>query len=186
MKRATMLICLSATLMCGAAALTTEVAAQQRQKVSIQSAAANTKYTQQLFLTLETRAGHQIRAFEIIGLIRPMLRWSTGSRSRLVDARHFGLRREQRHATTYGVFTMDNGDKFLSAQALWHRAAQRTGGTTSGVITGGRQARRRMKGLLRTVNKADPKAGTNEAQSEIEYWFEKWTSVRMATVVGRS
>jgi hypothetical protein len=175
MKRATMLICLSATLMCGAAALPTETAAQQRQKVSIQSAAANTKYTQQLFLDVGDAAGHQIRAFEIhrtyptdapvINGIK-IKEWWTRGISDYVE--------NNGTATTYGVITMDNGDNFFLRSSL---VAQSSGSgllaTTSGVVTGGTGKFVGMKGYLRTVNKADPKAGTNEAQSEIEYWFEK-------------
>jgi hypothetical protein len=174
-NRATILTCLSATLMCGAAAFPNDASAQQRQKVSIQSAAANTKYTQQLFLEVGDTAGHQIRAFEIhrtyptdapvINGIKVKEWWTRGISDYVEN---------NGTATTYGVITMDNGDKFFLRSGL---VAQSSGSglvaTTSGVVTGGTGKFAGMKGYLRTVNKADPKAGTNEAQSEIEYWFEK-------------
>jgi hypothetical protein len=72
--------------------------------------------------------------------------------------------------TTYGVYFLENGDKFFSRSAL---VAQSTGpgkltATTVGYITGGTGKFSGMQGIVRTVNIADPKAGVNEGQTEIE------------------
>jgi hypothetical protein len=165
----------SATLLIFAVVAATSAVGQERQKVSIQSAAANTKYTQQLFLEVGDVKGHQVRAFEIHRTYptnAPMINglklteWWTRGISDYVD--------NNGPAVTYGVFTMENGDKFFVRSNL---VAQGSGSslsaTTSGTVTGGTGKFAGMRGILHTLNKADPKAGLNEAQSEIEYWFDK-------------
>jgi len=77
--------------------------------------------------------------------------------------------------TTYGTYVLENGDKFFSRAAL---VAQNTGqgkltATTVGYITGGTGKFSGMQGIIRTVNIADPKAGVNEGQTEIEYTIAK-------------
>jgi len=175
MSRMKAVIVGSLTMLLYAGSVAPDASAQERQKISIQSAAANTKYTQQLFLEVGDAKGHQLRAFEIhrtyptnapvINGVK-LAEWWTRGISDYVD--------NNGPATTYAVFTMENGDKFFVRSNL---VAQGSGSTltatTSGIITGGTGKFAGIKGILRTVNKADPKAGLNEAQSEIEYWFEK-------------
>src|SRR5262249_5880311 len=70
--------------------------------------------------------------------------------------------------TTYGVYVLENGDKFFTRSAL---VAQSTGSgkltaSTVGYITGGTGKLSGIQGIVRTVNTADPKAGVSEAQTE--------------------
>jgi hypothetical protein len=43
----------------------------------------------------------------------------------------------------------------------------------AGTITGGTGAFAGLQGVVRSSTTADPKAGINEGQSEIEYWIAK-------------
>ena len=78
--------------------------------------------------------------------------------------------------TIYAVFIMENGDKFFSRASL---VAQSIGGsdkfptTSTGTITGGTGKFAAIKGILRSVGTADPKAGFTETQYDIEYRIEK-------------
>jgi len=153
-----------------------DAAAQQKQKVSIKSLAANTKYTQQHVIDVGDAANHQVRVYEILRQYpsdAPVINsvkvkeWWTRGLSDYTDNSGSG--------TTYGVFMMENGDKFFVRSSL---VAQSQGdgklnAVTSGTVTGGTGKFSGMKGILSTSNKADPKAGMNEAQTELEYWFDK-------------
>jgi hypothetical protein len=77
--------------------------------------------------------------------------------------------------TTYSIYTLENGDKFFTRAAL---VAHSSGGgkltaTTIATITGGTGKLAGMQGVIYTVNQADPKAGFNEGQTEIEYTIGK-------------
>ena len=77
--------------------------------------------------------------------------------------------------TTYGTYVLENGDKFFTRSAL---VAQSTApgkltASTVGTITGGTGKFSGMQGTVRTVNIADPKAGVNEGQTELEFTISK-------------
>ena len=66
MTRRTALILTTLAPLCLAVALLTgDAAAQQKQKVSYQTPAANTKYTQQHAIEVEDVPGHILRVYEI-------------------------------------------------------------------------------------------------------------------------
>ena len=73
------------------------------------------------------------------------------------------------------MYVLENGDKFFTRSVL---VAQSTGSgkltaTTVGQITGGTGKFAGIQGIVRTVNTADPKAGVNEGQTDIEYTIGK-------------
>jgi hypothetical protein len=150
--------------------------AQQKQRVTYKSPAANTKYTQQHAIDVGDVPGHQVRVFEIhrtfpaeapmINGVKLVETWSR-TMSDYVDGNG--------PATSYTVYVMANGDKFFVRTIL---VAQSDGSgklntTNVGTITGGTGKFLGIRGILRATNLAEPKAGINEAQNEIEYWIEK-------------
>jgi hypothetical protein len=44
---------------------------------------------------------------------------------------------------------------------------------STGTVTGATGKLAGMQGLVRSTGSAEPKAGVNETQTEIDYWFEK-------------
>jgi hypothetical protein len=153
-----------------------EAVAQQMQRVSFKTSAVNTKYTQQHLMDVGDFPGHQVRIYELHRTFPtnpPMIsgvaikeQW-TRALSDYTDNSGPG--------TTYGVYVLENGDKFFTRSAL---ISQNTGGgklsaTTVGQITGGTGKLIGIQGTIRTVNTADPKAGFNEGQTEIEYAIGK-------------
>jgi hypothetical protein len=153
-----------------------EAVAQEKQRVSFKISAENTKYTQQHSIDVGDVSGHHVRVYEIqrtfpnnapvINGVALKEQW-TRAISDYTDNNGPG--------TTYGTYVLENGDKFFSRAAL---VAQNTGqgkltATTVGSITGGTGKFSGMQGIIRTVNIADPKAGMNEGQTEIEYTIAK-------------
>ena len=150
--------------------------AQEKQRASFKTSVENTKYTQQHSIEVGDVSGHHVRVYEIqrtfpnnvpvINGVALKEQW-TRAISDYTDNNGPG--------TTYSVYVLENGDKFFSRTAL---VAQSTGAgkltaTTVGNITGGTGKFSGMQGVIRTVNIADPKAGVNEGQTEIEYTINK-------------
>lgn len=150
--------------------------AQEKQHISFKTPAANTKYTQQLVIDVGDVPGHQVRVFEIhrtYGDNSPMINgvklvesWSR-SFSDYTDGN--GLN------PGYNVYVLENGDKFFTRYTCV--AANAGGGkistTCTAQITGGTGKFASIRGVVRSANAADPKAGFNENQTEIEYWMGK-------------
>jgi len=70
---------------------------------------------------------------------------------------------------------LENGDMFFT-RATTLGQANATGKRTSitvGHITGGTGKLAGMQGMIRATGAGDIKAGRNETQAEIEYWFAK-------------
>jgi hypothetical protein len=150
--------------------------AQQKEQVSFKTPVANTKYTQQQAIDVGDMAGHQVRIYEIhrtypvnapvINGIKLVESWSRGVTD-YVDGNGPN--------TTYNVYVLDNGDKIFTRAAL---VAQSLGSgkittTSAGTITGGTGKMAGIQGVIRTTGTAEPKAGVNENQTDIEYWFQK-------------
>ena len=153
-----------------------DVAAQEKQQVSFKTSAENTKYTQQHMIDVGDFPGHQVRVYEIhrtfpnnapvISGVAIKEQWTRGI-SDYTDNNGPG--------TTYGVYVLENGDKFFTRSSL---VAQSSGAgkltaSTVGYIIGGTGKFAGINGIVRTVNTADPKAGVNEGQTEIEYTLAK-------------
>lgn len=168
---------LTVALVCLFVALPTDnVLAQQKQQLSFKTSAENTKYTQQHLIDVGDVPGHQVRVYElhrtfpnnapVMNGVAIKEQW-TRAISDYTDNNGPG--------TTYGVYVLENGDKFFTRSVL---VAQSTGSgkltaTTVGQITGGTGKFAGIQGIVRTVNTADPKAGVNEGQTDIEYTIGK-------------
>jgi hypothetical protein len=154
---------------------TVDAIAQEKQQLSSKTSAENTRYTQQHMIDVGDFPGHQVRVYEIhrtfpsnapvINGVAIKEQWTRGI-SDYTDNNGPG--------TTYGVYVLENGDKFFTRSSL---VAQSTGSgkltaSTVGYITGGIGKFTGIKGIVRTVNTADPKAGVN-VQTEIEYTIAK-------------
>jgi hypothetical protein len=77
-------------------------------------------------------------------------------------------------ARTYGIYVLDNGDKFFtrgSLVAIQGSDARNLTATTAGPITGGTGKLARISGMARMITVATPQSGTNETQVEIDYWL---------------
>jgi hypothetical protein len=149
--------------------------AQEKQRVSFKIPAENAKYTQQLFIDVGDVPGHQVRVFErrnipsnppMINGVKLVEMWS---RTTTDYTDNNGT------SAGYGVFVLENGDKFF---ARFSSVAQNSGGgkltgMTSGSITGGTGKFTGIRGVIRSTNTADPKAGVYDGQTDIEYWLEK-------------
>ena len=161
-------------LMWLAAGLATNNALAQ-QRLVFKVSADNTRYTQQHTIDVGDVAGHEVRLFEIhrtypgtapmINGMKIVESWTRGV-SDYIDNNGEG--------TIYGVYVLENGDKFFtrgSLVAVQSAGATRLTATTVGPITGGTGKLGRINGMVRTSTSADPKAGINETRVDIEYWL---------------
>jgi hypothetical protein len=153
-----------------------EASAQEKQHVSFKSAAANTKYTQQSALDVGDVPGHQVRVFElhrtypsdqpVFGGLKLTEVWTRG----ITD-----LTSGNGSSITYSVYVLENGDKIFSRTNL---VAQDLGSgkfttTSAGPIIGGTGKFVGIQGTVRTMGTAQPTAGVNENQTDIDYWIAK-------------
>ncbi len=177
MNRRTTIIPTTMALLCLAVAVSSgDAFAQQTQNVSYKVGAENSKYTQQQFLDVGDVAGHQVRSFEIyrsfptnapvINGMKMKEQWTRGV-SDYVD--------NNGTATTYNVYVLDNGDKFFTRGTVLARSAGpgKLSNMTVAYITGGTGKLAGIAGIVRTTGSAEPKAGVNETQVEIEYTIGK-------------
>ena len=177
MKRINTLTLTTMALLCFAVALpAAEALAQQKQKVSYKVAAEDSKYPQRHTIDVGDEPGHQLRIFEIyrafpgnapvINGVKLKEQWSRGYAD-YVD--------NNGPSTNYGVYVLENGDKFFTLTTTLGQADAAGKRTTISVgrITGGTGKFVGMKGMVRSTGASDGKAGMNETQTEIEYWFAK-------------
>lgn len=150
--------------------------AQQTQHVSYKVGAENSKYTQQQFIDVGDVAGHQVRSFEIyrtfptnapvINGMKMKEQWTRGV-SDYID--------NNGTATTYNVYVFENGDKVFTRGTVLARSVGpgKLTNVTVAYITGGTGKLAGVQGIVRTTGSAEPKAGVNETQVEIEYSMGK-------------
>lgn len=149
----------------------TNVLAQESQRVFFSTSAENTKYTQQHLIEVGDVPGHHVRLFEIsrtfpndppiIGGLALKEEWNRGV-SDYTDS--------SGPASFYGVYVLENGDKFFAySTAVSRKAGAGLSAVTVGRITGGTGKFANMRGTIYAVRTADPSAGINEGQTEIEY-----------------
>jgi hypothetical protein len=148
--------------------------AQERQHVFFKSLAENTKYTQQMMLDVGHMPGHQLRLFEIhrtypndppvINGLKLVEQWTRGT-SDSIDNNGSGM--------TYGTYVMENGDAFYvrSMAVTQSPGPGILAPMVTGIITGGTGKLAGMQGLVLTAGTAQPAAGVNQIQTDIEYWF---------------
>jgi len=174
MMRVIKLTLATIALLCLAVALpTNDVFAQQRLVFKV--AAENTKYTQQQAIDVGDVSGHQVRLFEIhrtyssnapvINGMKMVESWIRG----ITDYTN-----NNGEGTIYGVYVFENGDKFFTRGtlvAVQSPGASNLTATTVGPITGGTGKLAKINGMARTSTSANPEAGVNETQVDIEYWL---------------
>ena len=160
--------------MCLAVALpANDLFAQQRLVFMV--AAENTEYTQQHTIDVGDISGHQLRVFEIrrtypsnapvINGMKIVESWTRG----ITDYTN-----NNGEGTIYGVYVLENGDKFFTRGSLvtvQRAEASSLTAITVGPITGGTGNLARINGMARSSTSANPKAGVNETQVDIEYWL---------------
>lgn len=162
--------CLAAALALAA----TGALAQQKQKVSYKLGAEGTKYTQRQVLDVGDTPGHQVTIFEIhrtFGADAPVV---NGVKMKESWTRGYGdYEGNNGLSTSYGVVVMENGDRFFTKNGTMGQADASGKRTTISVgqVLGGTGKFAGMRGLVRSKGASDGKAGFNETQSEIEYWF---------------
>ena len=155
-------------------------ASAQRQKVSYQVPAADTKYTKQYSIEVGDIPGHEIRIYEIyrtvkdgpkIEGVRLMETWSRGY-SNYVEMNG--------PSSVYTIMVMENGDRIFGHVDLISQSTEKnpdgsfkSAATVSGLLTGGTGKFLGIRGLTRTKVVADIKSGANAAQTEVEYWMVK-------------
>jgi hypothetical protein len=164
------------TSLCLAALPIGDSAAQEKQRVSFKVSAPNTKYTQQHLIDVGDVPGHQVRVYEIyrsfpdnpplINGVAIKEQWTRGV-SDYTDNNGPGF--------TYTIYVLANGDKFFTRGALLAQSAGsgKLTANTVAYITNGTGKVAGIQGIVRTVASADPKAGVNEVQTEIEYTIGK-------------
>ena len=162
------------TWMCLAVALPANNALAQ-QRLVFKVDAENTKYTQEHTVDVGDVSGHQVRIFEVrrtypsnppvINGMKIVESWTRG----ISDYTN-----NNGEGTVYGVYVLENGDKFFTRGALLTVQTPDASSLTAitvGPITGGTGKLARINGMARTSTSANPKAGVNETQVDIEYWL---------------
>jgi hypothetical protein len=160
----------------------TDLLANESQRVFFPTSAENTKYTQQHLIEVGDVPGHHVRLFEIrrtfpndppiIGGLALKEEWNRGV-SDYTDS--------SGPASFYGVYVLENCDKFFTySTAVSRKAGAGLSAVTVGRITGGTGKFANMRGTIYAVRTADPSAGINEGQTEIEYVLGLETDARDA------
>ena len=177
MNRRTTLILASAALLCLAVALPAgDAEAQQKQKVSYQSPAANTKYTQQHAIEVEDVPGHILRVYEIHRtypnnppMINGVALKEQFTRGTSDQTDNNGV------SINHNTYVLVNGDKFFTrgTTVAQNNGPGKSSNASSAYIVGGTGKLAGIQGVTRGKGASEPKAGINENQTEIEYWFSK-------------
>ena len=157
----------------------TAQAESKRHKISWNSLAANTKYTQQHVIEAGDVPGHQIRIFEIHTTyptdppiyegVRVKETWARGYSDYIdINGRAWG----------YAIDILENGDKLFSQWSGTSQTIVNPDGskksiyTGVGRFTGGTGRFRGIRGMTRDTAIFDPQTGYNEGKTEGEYWIE--------------
>jgi len=153
-----------------------EGAAQEMQRVSYKTPAANSKYTVQHVLDVSDMPGHQVRLFELRRAFPTDAPTINGVKMKESISRGLSDYVDTNGSNTnYVEYVMENGDKFFSRQTTVSQSIVGADGkrknmaTGSGVLTGGTGKFATIKGIVRTTNVFDARAGINDGETEIEY-----------------
>jgi hypothetical protein len=151
-------------------------AQQTAQKVSYKVTAENSKFTQQQFLDIGDVPGHQVRSFELHRTFPTNAPVINGVKVKEMWTRGISDYTNNTGANTnYSEYVLENGDKFYTRATT---IAQGAGGgklinSSAGTIIGGTGTLTGIRGIVKSSGSADPKAGFNETQAEIEYMIVK-------------
>src|SRR5215831_15331919 len=175
------LILVTVALFASALALpAADAAAQEMQRVSYKTPAANSKYTVQHVLDVGDIPGHQVRLYELRRTFPTDAPTINGVKLKETIARGLSDYVDTNGANTnYVEYVMENGDKFYSRQTTVSQSTVAADGKRkniangAGVITGGTGKFATIKGVVRTTNVFDAKAGINDGESQIEYLIGK-------------
>jgi hypothetical protein len=161
-------------LSCLAVALPANNALAQ-ERLAFKVGAENTKYTQQHAIDVGDVSGHRVRLFEIhrtypskapeINGMKIVESWSRG----ISDYTN-----NNGEAITYGVYVLENGDKFFTrgtSVTVQSPESSNLTVTTVGPIMGGTGKLARINGMARMSTLANPSTGLNETQVDLEYWL---------------
>jgi hypothetical protein len=180
---------LTATLpvLCLAVALPANQALAQ-QRLVFKVAAENTQYTKQYTIDVGDVSGHQVRLFEIhrtyphnaptIDGMKIVESWTRG----ISDYTN-----NNGEATSYGVYVLENGDRFFTRGSLvsvQDPEASNLTATTVGPIMGGTGRLARINGMARSSTKANPQTGMNETQISIEFWLPRLATEELSRLQG--
>jgi hypothetical protein len=152
--------------------------AQQKNKISFEVPAENSKYTQNLSLDVGDMQGHQIRIFEIHRTLP-----KDGPRFAGVRLTEFWSRGEadavdgNGSVFSYLVYKLENGDEiFGKLTGTEQRAGPQSEGRSSVVcniiLTGGTGEFLGIHGLLHFTSVGDTATGFNKSKTEGEYWID--------------
>ena len=180
MNRRTLTLATIALLSFAVALPTGDVAAQQMQRVSFKTPAANSKYTEQHVVDVGDVPGHQVRLFVLQRTFPGEAPLINGVKLKEATSRGLSDYIDTNGANTnYVEYLMENGDKFFTRQTTVAQSTVNSDGsrknvaTGAGVITGGTGKFVGIRGTVRTTNVFDAKAGVNDGQTELEYTLVK-------------
>lgn len=156
-----------------------EASAQQKQKYFFKAPPGTTKFTQTHLMDVGDVPGHQVRIAELQSKYPGEAPVYDGVK--VVEARAVLVSDyidANGSSFTYGVSTLENGDKIFSrTEILAHTivvdGARRTSFTSVATLNGGTGRFKGIRGTLRGSGFSDMKTGTSGAVTEGEYWFEK-------------
>jgi hypothetical protein len=149
--------------------------AQQRQQVSFKVSSENSKYTQQLNVDVGDVPNHMVRIFDLHRAYPNNAPVINGLKLVEESARGIAdLTDGYGTSTLYGVYVMENGDKFFARSAnVVQSGSGKLATTQVGYITGGTGKFAGMQGIVRASGNFDPKSGFSENQTDIEYLIGK-------------
>ncbi len=152
--RTTLTLTTMALLLLAVALPAGDAVAQEKQHVSFKSPAEDTKYPQQQVIDVGDVPGHQVRIFEIhrtyptnapvIAGMKLVEQWTRGL-SDLTD--------NNGTAVTYGVYVLENGDKFFVRSTVLDKSAGagKLVNWVVGTITGGTGKLAGIQGVVRST-----------------------------------
>jgi hypothetical protein len=149
--------------------------AQQKQQVTFTSPPENSKYTQQLTIDVGDMPNHVIRVFQIhytfpnnppvINGLKLAELWEHGIGDR-IDGNG--------PLTSYGVYVMENGDKFFAKTiGVIQNTAGKLTNTNVGNLTGGTGKLAGIQGTIRQSGNFNYNTGFAEGHTELEYLISK-------------
>jgi hypothetical protein len=149
--------------------------AQQKQQASFTASAENSKYTQQLNVDVGDVPNHMVRIFDLHRIYPNNAPVINGLKLVEESARGIAdLTDGYGTSTLYGVYVMENGDKFFARSSnVIQSGSGRLATTQVGYITGGTGKFAGMQGNVRASGNFDPKWGFSENRTDIEYLIGK-------------
>ena len=157
-----------------------QVSAQNRCKMSWETAPADSKYTQQLAIDVGDIPGHQVRVFEL-RRVYPNDKPNCEGLKRVEAWIHGYSDYVDRNGRSWGyaVTTLENGDKIFDQWTGTSQTVVAQDGSKEGTFVGtsiwngGTGKYQGVRGLQRSHVVLNLDKGLNQEKSEAEYWFEK-------------